>query len=387
MDIPNVALGFLAAANPGAVVVDLNTFPSDPERLFRFGDYPHDIRFSVQSRSVSVAQGLLESCRQTYPQATVGTVLSPIDVQCCYPFVIIPSYAVQDVRLVPLAVAPRYSTFDSYPMFAEQWSSGAWPYAVFTSWGCPFACTYCAARRRAWHARPIANLMAELVGKRDHIRAVSIIDDVFNLHRDHVHQVCQVMQDIGLEWMCTNGLRADLLGEIQAREMERSGCTTVGFGMETADDGLLKAIQKGETLAEIETGIRIARDHFASVSVYIILGLPGSSYDLDRRTVDWCVRQGVYVSASFYQPPGSESPFYGDHALPAGLCGYNPQVQHSTSMEQIELMNFVEGLSWRGRNVGECLAARVRLTRRYGSRVAGQYLKMDARKVWRWARR
>ena len=377
-DIANVALGFIAAAHPGCAVVDLNTFPSDPERLFRFGDHQHSIWFSVQSRSRLVAAELMARCRVVYPQAwDICSIVNPIRIQCSYPFV---DLGLNGRLTDKMPDVPDYSGFDSYPLFAEKWSSGAWPYAVFTSWGCPYGCAYCAARRTQWRARRVTDLVAELLYMHSQIRVVMILDEVFNLHHGRVLQVCVGMKQVGLEWMCTNGLRADLLCEVQARTMQQSGCTTVGFGIECASDAVLKAIKKGETVREIERGIGIAKQHFSSVSGYFIIGLPQSTYDLDRRSMDWAIKQGIYIHASYYVPLASGATFYGTASQPAGRPDYPAE-------QQAALMQAAQGLSWGQRDVGAALRARWRLARGYGLRAAGRYLRMDAVKAWRRARR
>ena len=379
-DIQNVVLGFIAAAHPGCAVVDLNTFPSHADRLFAFGDYPHVIMFSVQSRSQDAAMRLMGQCRVAYPQATISTLSSPIGVQCSYPFVRLPSDSIGNVHLDALPPVPDYTAFDSYPLFAERWADGTWPYALFTSFGCPMACNYCAAQRTGWRARARDHIRDEVMSMRDRVRAYTVIDDLFNASGPNVRCVCAIMREAKRQWMATNGLRADLLTVTDALDMATSGCTTVGFGIECASDAVLRAIHKGETLAKIERGIGIAKAHFASVSGYFIIGLPQSSYDLDRRSLDWAIRQGIYIHASYYTPAGSDATFYGPESRPTGRPDYPAE-------QQAALMQQAQGLSWGQRDVGAALRARWRMARGYGLRAAGRYCAMDLRKAWRRARR
>ena len=276
-DIQSLPLGYLSA-KWRAPVVDLNTCPS------QVWDTSHDENLiSVQSRSVGAARRIIEE----HPQSTFRSVTTPIDVQCCYRFVPLQ----KNLHVLDLPGVPRYDLFSSYPTFKANWQSGMWPYALLTSLGCPYSCTYCDARNRQWSGWDGQRLREELTQAVDSygVRVVTTLDDCINLHEDHVVRVSSLFSDFGIEWMCTNGLRADRLTEKSAKAMSWSGCKTVGFGIESSDQGVLDAIKKGEKVEDLERGIRIARDYFDSVSGFVILGLPGSSYDSDAQTLEWAM--------------------------------------------------------------------------------------------------
>jgi hypothetical protein len=364
-DIPCLPLGYLSALWE-APVIDWNTDPNSSL------DSPEDseVLISVQSRSWGQADKLLSD----YPEAR--SVTTPIDVQCCYKF--LPWK--DNLFVEDLPAIPRYDLFSSFPLLKEKWAAGEWPYALLTSYGCPYKCTYCDARERGWKARSMEHLRGELDQAVNEygVRYLTTLDDCINLKEEHVISVSELFSEYDIEWACTNGLRADRLTARAAKAMADSGCKTVGFGIESSDNGVLEAIKKGEQVEDLERGLAIARDHFDSVSGYIILGLPGSSYETDSRTVDWAISQGIYIHVSYYVSNedgdlASDTTFYGSSASPSSTY---------ESGKQEELMRRAKGLSWgTRRSIVDNSIARAKLLLTRGPRVAGRYLRMDMKKV------
>ena len=364
-DIVCLPLGYLSA-KWDAPVIDWNTDPKS------YLDTPNgsEVLVSVQSRSWSEADKLL----QEYPEAR--SVTTPIDVQCCYKF--LPWR--ENLFVEDLPAVPRYDLFSSFPLLKEKWKAGEWPYALLTSYGCPYKCTYCDARERGWKARSIDHLRAELDQAVNEygVRYITTLDDCINLREDHVVAVSELFSEYDIEWACTNGLRADRLTEKSAKAMADSGCKTVGFGIESSNNDVLAAIVKGEVVEDLERGLAIARNYFDSVSGYIILGLPGSDYEKDAQTLNWAIGQGIYIHVSYYVPNedgdlASDTTFYGASAAPSHM--YDAEKQQ-------KLMRRARGLSWgTRRSIVDNTIARAKLLLTRGPKVTWRYVRMDLKKL------
>lgn len=385
-DIPSLPLGYLAAGlHTVKKVVDLNTIPENWERVRYEATLTHSVLMSVQTRSLPAAKRLANELRNCTSVGAVRAAMTPIDVQCCYKYVPVPGLDTVTFNADNFASVPSYEKFDSFPTFLRAWRSGCWPYALMTSFGCPYKCTYCAARERGWKARSMEDTWAE-VRHALHlsVKCFTLLDDCFNLREDHALAICDLMADANTEWMCTNGLRLDRLTEKSAKAMADSGCHTVGVGIESADDGVLERIRKGETRADLERGLKIAKRFFDSVAGYFIIGMPGSSYETDKYTLDWATRQGIYIHVSYWVPENPDGQlmeglsFYGAESGPwqAGPANYPAE-------QQRELFEKAQGLAWGSkRDWRSNLRGRFRL----GCRAL-PYLRMDAAKLRRrWAR-
>jgi Radical SAM superfamily len=319
-NVPNISLAY-TATKMEAPVIDLNAAPSNPDRYL---DHRCDrVLISVRSNTERSSILMRDTYLKRYPQALVATVRNCIDVLCCYPFVgwqngIEESYAFDDKLPIP-----NYELFDSFQEMSRLWKTGEWAYSIMTSVGCPFGCVYCASRRRGWKTRSVAHCREELTYAKTRwgIRRFDIIDDCFNVSKDRVLDFCDSMERLGLTWTCANGLRADCFDEDIAKALKKSGCRYISFGVESVDDSVLKLINKGETFDQIDHAVTIASRYFPGrVNCFFIIGLPGSSYDSDRRTLTWAIRKGISMNFSYFVEHGREETgdrvFNGDFATP-----------------------------------------------------------------------
>ncbi len=318
-EIPNIGLAY-AATHFQTRVVDLNTRPRPAGRFLRHR--AEVIGISVQSRTISQARRIQSLYLKKHPSARVKSICGFLDIQCCYPYLALGEKIEYTEPFSDLYPFPDYELFDSFPVFARRWRQGVWSYAIMTSQGCPFQCTYCMSRNRRWFTRSPENCFQELKQARDRwgIKSFTVVDDCFNVDRNRVVEFCRLIGDLKLNWSCGNGLRADRFDETVARALVSSGCRHISFGIESIDPEVLKTVRKGETFEEIEKAALIARKHFDSVNGFFIIGLPGSSYQKDLAGLEWARRIGINAHFSYYVPSEqtlqSDLVFYGKNARP-----------------------------------------------------------------------
>ena len=320
-DIPNLALAY-AATHYGARVVDLNTLPRPPHRFLRHA--ADTLGISIQSRTFSHAKEIAKQYKEKHPAAKVKSIHGWLDVQCCYPYLDLDAKLEHGEPFSDDYPFPAYELFDSFPLFSGNWRLGLWSYAIMTSQGCPFACTYCVSRKRKWRARSSKNCYLELerAQKKWGIKRFVIIDDCFNVDINRALDFCRLIEPLGLRWSCLNGLRADLFPREMAEAMSSSGCERLNFGIESVDDEVLAKVQKGEDFVTIEKAVDRACKHFPAerITGFFIIGLPGSNYEKDRRAVEWARRKGINALFSYYLPFDEkmqyDSLFFGSGAAP-----------------------------------------------------------------------
>lgn len=318
-DVPNIGLAY-AATHFQVPVIDQHIMPLSTDRVL---EVETDVLgISVRSVGLKEAIRLCDAYRQRYPNAAVKSVRSCLDVQCCYPFLEFEESIVHDCTFGDDLPLPDYDLFDSVKVLQPKWASGEWGYPIMTSHGCPFSCTYCAARKTGWRARSAAHCAEELreARRRWQVGSFLVIDDCFNANIQHVLEFCEAVAPLGLPWLCANGLRADRFNEELAVALQQSGCQAVAFGVESTDPAVLETIEKGESIEQIEAAAEIAGRHFSSVAGFFVIGLPGSSYQSDLASVRWALRHGVTGHFSYYVPMEGETPqdfpFYGPGSQP-----------------------------------------------------------------------
>jgi anaerobic magnesium-protoporphyrin IX monomethyl ester cyclase len=158
------------------------------------------------------------------------------------------------------------------------------PCTVITSRGCPYRCIFCSGHRmfgpRVRFRSPelVVDEIEQL--QRDFgFAKINIVDDTFTLNHNHAQEVCDEMlrRNLKIEWSVF--ARVDRISEDLAQLMKRAGCEWVLFGIESADDGILKTIKKGFTSDDVRRGVKIAAEAGINVFNSFILGLPGESWD------------------------------------------------------------------------------------------------------------
>jgi radical SAM superfamily enzyme YgiQ (UPF0313 family) len=158
------------------------------------------------------------------------------------------------------------------------------PCTVITSRGCPFSCIFCSGRRmfgpKVRFRSP--GLVVDEIEKlqRDFgLAKINIVDDTFTANHRHAEAVCEEMLRRNLKMKWSVFARVDRISEDLARLMNRAGCDWVLFGVESADEEILKTIRKGITPDEVRRGVKIAAEAGINVFNSFIFGLPGESRD------------------------------------------------------------------------------------------------------------
>lgn len=318
-NIPNLNVAY-AATFFNVPVIDLNTEPKPKKRYL---DKETDVLgISIQTRTYQEALKIKKNYLKKYPRSSVKSISGPLDIQCCYQFLNFEENINPQLKFSDDLPFPNYELFDSFKTFKTNWQNGHWLYAIMTSLGCPFSCTYCSARDRKWLPRSPKNCFEELRQAKEkwQIKSFKILDDCFNISEQRVIEFCQLIKKLNLTWTCANGIRADLFTENMAKAMSDAGCQHVGFGIESSDPEILIEIKKGETIEQIEKAVKTAKKYFPKVSGFLIIGLPGSSFDKDLKSLQWAQNLGIEYHFSYFIPFQSQKEkgaiFWGEKAKP-----------------------------------------------------------------------
>ena len=147
--------------------------------------------------------------------------------------------------------------------------------SVLTSFGCPFKCTFCIAPALGFRYRDAEEVYEELlyIAKLG-LREVFFEDMTFGLPKRNIIRLLELMTagklDIG--WTCFS--RVDVIDRPMLELMQRAGCHTIMFGVESAREDILQAYQKGCTKEKIRAAFALARGAGIRTVGTFILGLP-----------------------------------------------------------------------------------------------------------------
>lgn len=102
-------------------------------------------------------------------------------------------------------------------------------------------------------------------------------------------------------------------------KMKQAGCLAMSYSLESADSGILKAMNKHITTDQFSRQTELL--HKAGLAVYtsLVFGYPQETPETIKSTFDCCIKNRIYPSSGYLLPqPGS--PMY-DYAVEAGLIG------------------------------------------------------------------
>ncbi|MFA4819941.1 MAG: radical SAM protein [Candidatus Aenigmatarchaeota archaeon] len=172
-------------------------------------------------------------------------------------------------------------------------------------------CNVPAVIGRRFRTRSGRNIFDELMYAKEKYgsKEFKILDDNFTLQMDRAKDICKLFIDekLNMKWTCPNGIRADRLDEELCFLMKEAGCYSMSIGVESGDPEVFDKINKGEKLEDVERGIKLAQAAGIKVHGFFIIGLVGSTYESDKRSMEFAKRLGITASWGILVPyPGTE---------------------------------------------------------------------------------
>ncbi|MBA4416365.1 MAG: hypothetical protein C0392_00415 [Syntrophus sp. (in: bacteria)] len=164
---------------------------------------------------------------------------------------------------------------------------------ICSSRGCPYNCAFCQSKSmlgKKYRVRSAQNIFDEIIfwynnGYRD----FNFVDDNFTMDRKRVYTLCNLikqsnMMDLDLS---ASGVRADQISEDLLKEMKESGFTHLCFGVESASDNVLKALNKKETIGTIEQSVELANRLGFFVRLYFVVGSPYETFEDVKKSIEF----------------------------------------------------------------------------------------------------
>jgi radical SAM superfamily enzyme YgiQ (UPF0313 family) len=211
---------------------------------------------------------------------------------------------------------------DALPFLARDLLDERWGVRHFTTQrGCPFPCTFCAARMydqlyassdttRYGRRRSHANVLAELAALRSAgpLNYVVFLDDTFTIQHRWVHEFCRVY---GREFAVPFSLnaRVETVTQGMLAELAAAGCQHIVYGVESGSERVRREImQRHASNERFREVFRWTREAGIMATANYILGTPGESRAEMAETIALHaelepVDFGYFV---FYPYPGTE---------------------------------------------------------------------------------
>lgn len=162
---------------------------------------------------------------------------------------------------------------------------------IVTSRGCPASCKYCikhVSYQNSVRVRSAENICDEIqyLNKLG-IYNIHMYADLFTVNREHVVSFCEelIRRDIKIKWTCNS--RVDYVDEAMLTLMGQAGCWLISWGIESANELILKRARKGYKKEQAFKALQWAKAAGIKNWGYFIIGLPGETEESIRETINY----------------------------------------------------------------------------------------------------
>ena len=161
--------------------------------------------------------------------------------------------------------------------------------AIITSRGCPYQCAYCSkpifgSKSRAQSPERVVD---EIIyhKRRFGIREFAFYDDVFTLNKKTAYAIADeiIKRGLKIHWTCET--RVNLVDKELLRHIKQSGCYAIAYGIESASQEILDALNKDITLEQVEEAVCLTREVGLQAIGYFMIGSPGENPETIVKTI------------------------------------------------------------------------------------------------------
>lgn len=210
------------------------------------------------------------------------------------------------------------------------------PYGViYTSFGCPFNCTYCNVRAlyndapgiRFYSPEKVIEQIDYLV-KNYKIKNIKFLDELFAINEARVMRICDLIIERGYDLNIWAYARVDTVNERMLNKMKQAGINWLCYGFESANETVRKGVAKKTGQDTTKKAVEMTKAAGIYIIANFMFGLPDDNQETMRQTLDMA-KSFNFEYINFYAAmayPGSQ--LYLDTikegtALPEQWYGYS----------------------------------------------------------------
>ena len=189
------------------------------------------------------------------------------------------------------------------------------PYTfIVTSRGCTAGCKYCikhVSYQFSIRLRTPESIMEELwTLNKLGIHNIHMYADLFTVNREQVVGLCNLIIKEGLKikWTCNS--RVDYVDKEMLQLMGKAGCWCISWGIESANEQILKKAAKGYRLEQAPRALQWAHEAGILNWGYFIIGLPGETTDTIQQTIAFSKKLPLDIALFHVAAPYPGTPFF-----------------------------------------------------------------------------
>lgn len=191
---------------------------------------------------------------------------------------------------------------------------------INTARGCLFNCTFCyhVFKHKRYRTRSMEHIGEEIkyLQKKFGLNYAVFSDELTLYSTEQANEFADYFLKENLKIFWTADCRAGLIRENDldlAVKLKKSGCVALGYSLESADEEILKKMNKRISVRDFEIQTRILQRAGISTCTSLVIGYPQETEETIKKTFDCCFDNNIYPSVGYLLPqPGT--PMY-DYAI------------------------------------------------------------------------
>jgi len=163
--------------------------------------------------------------------------------------------------------------------------------SIMTMRGCPFRCIFCSrkifgSRVRMRSPKLVIEEIKSIIDKYN-IKHFIFLDDTLTLDRNHILEICDLIEENKLQITFEAGTRANLVDEEIISRLVRAGLVRLCFGLEAVDENIRRTMKKDVPLESYITANKLTNKYGIETSNSCMIGLPGETIDTIKKTLSF----------------------------------------------------------------------------------------------------
>ncbi|MDA2934520.1 B12-binding domain-containing radical SAM protein [Acidobacteria bacterium AH-259-D05] len=176
---------------------------------------------------------------------------------------------------------------------------------ILSSRGCPYSCTFCSLSFPNVTYRSVDNVIAEIQYLKDYynIDCVIFSDELFVISKNRVYEFCEKVKPLKIKW--GGQARANIVDDDVKliKAMKSSGCQYIGYGLESATNEMLSAMQKKSTVRQNMNAVKVALEQKMIVVAQYMFGFPGETIETIESGINFFKEVGYCPPLGLYSVP------------------------------------------------------------------------------------
>ncbi len=177
---------------------------------------------------------------------------------------------------------------------------------MMTTRGCPYKCIFCDRPHlgKVFRARSAENVVREMeecveMGINEFI----LYDDTFTIDRQRVLNVCELIENKRLDIGWDIRARVNTVDKEMLIKLKTAGCERIHYGVESANPDILKLLNKGITISQVEKAFEMTKEAGIEILAYFMIGSPTETREQILNTINFAKQlKPDYVHFSITTP-------------------------------------------------------------------------------------